>query len=257
MPSRSSALALALGAGSGLALWYLFRDDPKRPSGTPARSVGTTSGAGATGPAAQATAPAPCRLQLTAAGLTSDGQPTDIPSAVARCKAAGRADVSVSGDAPGAVYAQLAAGLVEAGVAVTPLRNGRASSRPVKHRPPSPRPVELADFAATVAALAHGIDADPTPKGRARGRFGERKVFIAAIRRRLAETEYGRLPRATVDELLVESMRQGLLELARADLVAAMDPDEVQDSEVRYLNATFHFVISKRPDASHSSARKP
>ncbi len=33
-----------------------------------------------------------------------------------------------------------------------------------------------------------------------------------------------------------------LLDLSRADLVQAMDPDDVRLSEVNYLNATFHFV---------------
>ncbi len=32
------------------------------------------------------------------------------------------------------------------------------------------------------------------------------------------------------------------LDLSRADLVQAMDPDDVRLSEVHYLNATFHFI---------------
>ena len=32
------------------------------------------------------------------------------------------------------------------------------------------------------------------------------------------------------------------LDLGRADLVQAMDPEDVRLSEVNYLNATFHFV---------------
>lgn len=131
MVSTRSAFALTIGAGSGLALWYLFRDDPKRASGTTERSVGTASGARTPAePAAKSAAAAPCRIQLTAAGLTADGHPTDVTGAVARCKTAGRADVSVSGDAPGAVFAQLATALAEVGVAVTSQRNGGASSRP-------------------------------------------------------------------------------------------------------------------------------
>ncbi len=33
-----------------------------------------------------------------------------------------------------------------------------------------------------------------------------------------------------------------MLDLSRADLVQAMDPDAVRLSEMHYLNATFHFV---------------
>jgi hypothetical protein len=32
------------------------------------------------------------------------------------------------------------------------------------------------------------------------------------------------------------------LELSRADLVAAMDPEDVRSSETRHLNAEFHFI---------------
>ena len=41
---------------------------------------------------------------------------------------------------------------------------------------------------------------------------------------------------------LAEANNLRLLDLARADLVQAMDPEDVRRSEVRYLNATFHFV---------------
>src|SRR5262249_28504320 len=158
------------------------------------------------------------------------------PSAVARCKAAGRAEVFYTADAPGAVYAQLATALLATGVAVTAHRNGGSSRHAKRNRP---GPIDPADFAATVARIAEGIDADPTPEGKARGRFGERKVFIAAIHRRLRKTKYGRLPRATVDELFLDSRRKGLLQLARADFVAAMDPSEVRDSEIQTANETF------------------
>ena len=41
---------------------------------------------------------------------------------------------------------------------------------------------------------------------------------------------------------LVEANSKGLLRLSRADLVSAMDPELVAESETRYLNARFHFV---------------
>jgi hypothetical protein len=83
-------------------------------------------GAAAAGrPAATPATSAPCQLRLTAAGLTADGHPLDIPSAVARCKVAGRAEVSIAADAPGAIYARLARALAEVGVISIPHRNGR------------------------------------------------------------------------------------------------------------------------------------
>ena len=41
---------------------------------------------------------------------------------------------------------------------------------------------------------------------------------------------------------LAEANNLRLIDLARADLVQAMDPEDVRRSEVQYLNATFHFV---------------
>ena len=45
---------------------------------------------------------------------------------------------------------------------------------------------------------------------------------------------------------LVEANREGLLRLSRADLVSAMDPADVRESETRYLNAEFHFILIER-----------
>ena len=41
---------------------------------------------------------------------------------------------------------------------------------------------------------------------------------------------------------LAEANNARLLDLSRADLVQAMDPEDVRLSEVAYLNATFHFI---------------
>jgi hypothetical protein len=102
--------------------------------------------------------------------------------------------------------------------------------------------VDLPSFALMVEALAGDVEPDPDPDGLARGRFGER-IFIAAIRRALRATKYANLSRAAVNELLLRAHQEQLLQLARADLVAAMDPDEVRDSELRADGATFHFVV--------------
>lgn len=66
--------------------------------------------------------------------------------------------------------------------------------------------------------------------------FGSRKVFLSTIPGiDLADPECV----AMLDEL----RRAGLLEFARADLVAAMDPALVAASEWRLPGATFHFLV--------------
>jgi hypothetical protein len=82
------------------------------------------------------------------------------------------------------------------------------------------------------------------------GRFDDRKVFVSAVWRRMRDE-----PACTGMDLeafkahLFEAHRRGLLVLHRADLVGAMDPAAVAASEIRYLNATFHFIeamVSRR-----------
>jgi hypothetical protein len=112
---------------------------------------------------------------------------------------------------------------------------------PPTSTPPGPaEAIDLATFARTVLTIARGISASSTADGLARGRFGPRKVFLADVRRQL-----GPLPRAEVDGLLLAAHRAGLLELVRADLVAAMDPAEVRDSEIESpTGARYHFVVA-------------
>lgn len=81
------------------------------------------------------------------------------------------------------------------------------------------------------------------------GWFGEDKVFISHVWERY-ESQPGNRVR-DVDAFkrrLVEAHRANLLTLVRADLVEAMDPQDVAASETRYLNATFHFVRSRRTE---------
>jgi hypothetical protein len=257
MSNGNAVLPLALGAGGGFLLWYFLRDD-KHVAHAPTRSVSNANqvpsapaGAQPTAPAASSPAPAVCMLRLDKLGLTADGARVGIAEAVNRCKLAGRADVTVTEDAPATAYADLMAALGNAGVLAHAHRNG-GSRRNARAR--AVADVDLATFARTVRSLADQIEPDPTPSGHARGRFGARKVFIAAIRRALRATDYARLSRAAIDELLLRAHRKGLLELARADLVSAMDPDEVCDSEVKHpLGAQFHFVINERNGARNAS----
>ncbi len=102
--------------------------------------------------------------------------------------------------------------------------------------PPAVEPFDLTAFAATAKALA--------AKSPPEDRFHDNKVFIAALWR--ATQEEPSFPLLSLPEFkqrLVEANSQNLLHLSRADLVQAMDPQLVADSETAYLNATFHFVL--------------
>jgi uncharacterized protein (DUF2267 family) len=106
--------------------------------------------------------------------------------------------------------------------------------------PPSESPAheafDLSTFAATVRALA----ASSPPQDR----FHDNKVFIAALwRASQRESSFPRLSLPEFKRRLVEANSQNLLHLSRADLVQAMDPQLVADSETGFLNANFHFVL--------------
>lgn len=110
MSNGSAALAMALGAGAGLGLWHLLRKEDDSPTSLAA-------------PAGTATA---CVLRLDASGLTAGGETVDVPTAVTRCKSAGRVELIVSEDAPGATFTDLSTALADAGVVVNQRRNGRS-----------------------------------------------------------------------------------------------------------------------------------
>jgi hypothetical protein len=75
------------------------------------------------------------------------------------------------------------------------------------------------------------------------GRFGPDKVFISHVWSRFKELHPGfGLNEIEFKEHLVDANRGGLLSLSRADLIQAMNPDDVANSQVLYLNAVFHFV---------------
>jgi hypothetical protein len=102
--------------------------------------------------------------------------------------------------------------------------------------PASPETFDLPTFAATVRALA----ASSPPQDR----FHDNKVFIAALwRASQREPSFPRLSLPDFKLRLVEANSQNLLHLSRADLVQAMDPQLVADSEASFLNANFHFVL--------------
>ncbi len=87
------------------------------------------------------------------------------------------------------------------------------------------------------------IAALPTIHGA--GRFGDRKVFIAALWDRVDGKI--RMPLLAFKRWLIDQHRQRRLVLARADLIAAMPHDMVSRSETKtegvYAGAAFHFVV--------------
>lgn len=99
---------------------------------------------------------------------------------------------------------------------------------------PTASPADLADFADRVLDAAHAC---PT------GQYGENKVFIAHVWRALQDDpEFRGLDPSSFKRRLAEANNARLLDLSRADLVQAMDSEDVRLSEVQYLNATFHFI---------------
>lgn len=109
------------------------------------------------------------------------------------------------------------------------------ASTPPPQEPKPPEPFDLTDFAATVGKLAAiSLPAD---------RFHDNKVFIAALwHASQREPSFPRLSLPEFKQRLVQANARHLLHLSRADLVQAMDPQLVAESETEYLNATFHFV---------------
>ncbi|MGN6105497.1 MAG: hypothetical protein ACTHU0_10365 [Kofleriaceae bacterium] len=120
MSNGRSAITFTLGAGGGLLLWYLRRASHSTgsPPSPPARGATTdTASAGA------------CVLRLDTNGITADGAHVGIADVVARCKAAGRADVTIVAGVPAALYRDVMSALVHAGVPTTAHRNARPRPR--------------------------------------------------------------------------------------------------------------------------------
>ncbi len=86
-------------------------------------------------------------------------------------------------------------------------------------------------------SLVHGA----VTKVKGAGRFGDRKVFVSALWQRVGR-KLG-MSLAEFKVWLAAQHRAGSLQLARADLVAAMDPKLVASSEIQDRGAEFHFVV--------------
>ncbi len=97
-------------------------------------------------------------------------------------------------------------------------------------------PFDLDAFAGALCTLA--------AKSPPQDRFHDNKVFIAPLWRTSQNDEnFPRLSLMEFKKRLIEANSKHLLHLSRADMVQAMDPQLVSESETPYLNATFHFVL--------------
>lgn len=92
----------------------------------------------------------------------------------------------------------------------------------------------LDEFALRVVAAAR---TSPT------GRFGANKVFIAHVWRALRDDpDFRGMDLDAFKRRLTEANQARHLDLSRADLVEAMDPDDVGASEASHFGAQYHFI---------------
>lgn len=126
----------------------------------------------------------------------------------------------------------------------------RTSDAPEPPRPspapvlaPTPTvPLDLDTFARRVR---EGARSSPS------GRFGENKVFVVHVYRALRDDpEIAALGLDGFKRRLAEANNARRLNLSRADMVEAMDPEDVRLSEISYLGAHYHFVLidARGPD---------
>jgi len=98
-------------------------------------------------------------------------------------------------------------------------------------------PKDLHAFAAKALAVAK------SPQSK---KYYEEHVFISSVKDR----GFPRMERSKFDAMLIEAHQSRLLRLSRADLVGAMDPELVRQSEVRFQSAEFHFIVIDVPGRS-------
>jgi hypothetical protein len=94
-------------------------------------------------------------------------------------------------------------------------------------------PLDDEAFAATVLAAARRSET---------GRFGDNKVFISRLFETLAKERAIATDLNAFKRRLLTAHFAGRLSLSRADLVEAMAPEDVEQSETQDGPSTFHFV---------------
>jgi len=121
---------------------------------------------------------------------------------------------------------------------------------------PARQPVPVASPPQVPPETLLEVVRETIPNVGADGRFGSEKVFVSAIWRSIERDQ--RLSDLSLDRFktwLLSANRDGALVLARADLIGAMDPKQVAESEIRDRNATFHFVLDQEPSSLSQSHR--
>jgi hypothetical protein len=101
--------------------------------------------------------------------------------------------------------------------------------------PPPPQPATFSDRVRELARRA------------TTGTFGDRKVFIASVWDTFHRDPAWAMTLDDFKATLLVAHRHGELELARADLVSAMDPELVRASETAWDGTTFHFIVREAP----------
>jgi len=97
-----------------------------------------------------------------------------------------------------------------------------------------PVPDELKSFAERLTDAARH---SPT------GWFGDDLIFISHVWKHVRNSsEFQHLDFPEFQRKLIAANRAQLLTLSRADLVQAMDPADIRESETSYLNSVFHFI---------------
>lgn len=135
---------------------------------------------------------------------------------------------------PAAALAQLAAAGVGArGTGIAELRHA-IIRRALRN--PAAQPVETAD---TLAAFADRVR--EVARHCETGHFGPGKMFISHVSARYRE-RYPVLDAAEFKHRLLLAHRRGLLRLARADLLQAMDPADIRESEIEDRGDRLHFL---------------
>ncbi len=102
---RKTGRTVALVGAAALAAWLLSRG-----KGWGFRRPGTASGANS------ATRPARSVVWIRPEGLTVDGVVADLPTVIARCRAAGEAEVHATGDTIHRVVRETTQALYDAGI---------------------------------------------------------------------------------------------------------------------------------------------
>lgn len=134
-------------------------------------------------------------------------------------------------------------------VAVRPAP-GAKPNKPASPSGPQAKP-SLDDIAAVAKQSLATADKQTSPTARG-NRFHDNKVFLHHVRDAIKH-KYPAMSNAEVDQQILEANRAHKIHLGRADMVSAMHPDDVAESEIPYMNATFHFLLD---EAGNSQKKK-